>query len=398
LKKNNLKNYLLEFPNFLSLFLFAFFMTLASPILVDMGKFFNVLPENMNLIVTFFMIGELAGILALIFLIRRFNGRKVIIWSYAALIPVLVGVFLAESLILFYLLYFITGCLLGAIFMDANLDMLEGKVENKDSVVNLGHGFFAIGALASPFIVSVLVNRQISWRYIYLIVIILSTISLAMRLFMYKRMQVEDPAKKIVISLKETFKSKNKNIYMLLTSILMLFYVMSEVTIFSWSPTFFRVEKLFNIFNAGLVVSVFWIGILAGRLIISVLSYRIKAGTLLIILSLISISGLAIAIFPIIQSINIIGAAIMGLGFSGIPPLLISSASRIFGAGKDISLTILFVIGIAGGSIIPFLIKILANYSFLFSLLIALIFMAAFLIFVLVRRNFRKTIHDKDQN
>jgi fucose permease len=395
LKKNNLKNYLLEFPNFLSLFLFAFFMTLASPILVDMGKFFNVLPENMNLIVTFFMIGELAGILTLIFLIRRFNGRKVIIWSYAALIPVLVGVFLAESLILFYLLYFITGCLLGAIFMDANLDMLEGKVENKDSVVNLGHGFFAIGALASPFIVSVLVNRQISWRYIYLIVIILSTISLAMRLFMYKRMQVEDPAKKIVISLKETFKSKNKNIYMLLTSILMLFYVMSEVTIFSWSPTFFRVEKLFNIFNAGLVVSVFWIGILAGRLIISVLSYRIKAGTLLIILSLISISGLAIAIFPIIQSINIIGAAIMGLGFSGIPPLLISSASRIFGAGKDISLTILFVIGIAGGSIIPFLIKILANYSFLFSLLIALIFMAAFLIFVLVRRNFRKTIHDE---
>jgi fucose permease len=395
LKKNNLKNYLLEFPNFLSLFLFAFFMTLASPILVDMGKFFNVLPENMNLIVTFFMIGELAGILALIFLIRRFNGRKVIIWSYAALIPVLVGVFLAESLILFYLLYFITGCLLGAIFMDANLDMLEGKVENKDSVVNLGHGFFAIGALASPFIVSVLVNRQISWRYIYLIVIILSTISLAMRLFMYKRMQVEDPAKKIVISLKETFKSKKKNIYMLLTSILMLFYVMSEVTIFSWSPTFFRVEKLFNIFNAGLVVSVFWIGILAGRLIISVLSYRIKAGTLLIILSLISISGLAIAIFPIIQSINIIGAAIMGLGFSGIPPLLISSASRIFGAGKDISLTILFVIGIAGGSIIPFLIKILANYSFLFSLLIALIFMAAFLIFVLVRRNFRKTIHDE---
>jgi fucose permease len=395
LKKNNLKNYLLEFPNFLSLFLFAFFMTLASPILVDMGKFFNVLPENMNLIVTFFMIGELAGILALIFLIRRFNGRKVIIWSYAALIPVLVGVFLAESLILFYLLYFITGCLLGAIFMDANLDMLEGKVENKDSVVNLGHGFFAIGALASPFIVSVLVNRQISWRYIYLIVIILSTISLAMRLFMYKRMQVEDPAKKIVISLKETFKSKKKNIYMLLTSILMLFYVMSEVTIFSWSPTFFRVEKLFNIFNAGLVVSVFWIGILAGRLIISVLSYRIKAGTLLIILSLISISGLAIAIFPIIQSINIIGAAIMGLGFSGIPPLLISSASRIFGAGKDISLTILFVIGIAGGSIIPFLIKILANYSFLFSMLIALIFMAAFLIFVLVRRNYRKTIHDE---
>ena len=130
---------------------------------------------------------------------------------------------------------------------------------------------------------------------------------------------------------------------MMFTAIMMLFYVMSEVTIFSWAPTFFRVEKLFDLYSASIIVSVFWIGILIGRLIISFLSYKFKAGNLLMALSIISLIGLILTIFPVSQKINFIGAGLIGLGFSGIPPLLISSSGRIFGSGRDLSLTILFV-------------------------------------------------------
>ena len=244
MRNKNFINYLLEFPNYISLFLFSFFMMLASPILLDMGKSFNVLPESMNLITTFFMIGEVTGILALVFLNRRFNGKNILIWTYILIIPTLTGLFLVESLIFFRLLYFITGCLLGIIFMNANMSMLEGTVENKDSIVNLGHGFFALGALSSPFIASYMINRHINWRFLYLIVIFLVIISFVSYLFMYKRKQVVLTAEKIDTPLKEIFKSREKNIYLLLTSILMMLYVMSEVTIFSWAPTFFRVEKL----------------------------------------------------------------------------------------------------------------------------------------------------------
>ena len=392
MRNNNFKNYLLEFPNYFSLFLFSFFMMLTSPILLDMGKSFKILPENMNLIITFFMIGEVIGILALVFLNRRFKGKNILIWTYIMIIPALTGLILVESLIFFRLLYFITGCLLGIIFMNANMSMLEGKVENKDSVVNLGHGFFAIGALSSPFIASYMINRHINWRFLYFIVIFLAIISFISYLLMYKRKQVILTAEKIDTPLKEIFKSRKKNIYMLLTSILMLFYVMSEVTIFSWAPTFFRVEKLFNIYDASLIVTLFWIGILAGRLIITVLSYKFKAGILLIMLSIFSLTGLALVIFPSVQIVNVMGAGIVGLGFSGIPPLLISSAGRIFGSRKEVSLTILFVIGTASGSIIPFLIRLLAGYSFLFSMLIAIIFMAIFMVFVFIRKNYRKTL------
>jgi len=112
----------------------------------------------------------------------------------------------------------------------------------------------------------------------------------------------------------------------------------------------------------------------------------------LIALSIISIIGLILAIFPTGQKINFIGAGLTGMGFSGIPPLLISSAGRIFGSEKDIVLTILFIVAMTSGCLIPFMIRFAANYSFLISMAIAIIFMVVFAIFVIIRKCYRKTL------
>jgi len=251
-------------------------MVLAGPILLDISTYFNVSPESMNLIMTFFMIGEVSGILALIFLKRKFSRINIIVLTYILLIPTLTGIILATNLIFFYVLYFISGSLLGIIFINANISMLEGEVKNKDSVVNLGHGFFAIGALISPFIASSLVSRQINWKLIYLVVIGLVLISLISYIFKNKRngVKADSLMEKKIFPIKELFKNRNKYIYMILTGILMIFYSMSEVIVFSWSPTFFRIEKLFDLYSASFIVSIFWIGILAGRLLVSFLSYN----------------------------------------------------------------------------------------------------------------------------
>lgn len=370
-------------------------MMSLSPVLLDVSEFFNITPEKMNLVMTFFLIGECIGIIALIYLNRKFEKRNLIIWSYIAIIPIMLALMLATSITLFYILYFLAGCFFGVIFLNANLSMLEGKVKNKDSIVNLGHGFFAIGALASPFVVSILLENQVGWKMIYIVIICLILVSFALHLFIIRRKKVGLLAESKTIDFKRIFKYRRKNIYMILTSVLMFFYVISEVVIFSWAPTFFRVEKLFSLINASLIISFFWIGILAGRLVISFLSYRIKAGTLLIILSLISLTGLSCTIFVNSQIVNFIGIGFTGIGFSGIPPILISSAGRIFGSGKEISLTILFVIGIIGGSAVPFVITLLSGYGLFISMLIVVISMAVFFIMVFVRRAYRKTLKTK---
>jgi MFS transporter, FHS family, glucose/mannose:H+ symporter len=394
LEETHFKNYLMELPNFFSLFIFSFHMMLASPILLDISAYFNISPENMNFITTLFLTGEVSGFLVLALLNRKFIIINVVIWTYVLLILVLTGLIFSSSLIIFYILYFISGLLLGIIFMNANTSMLEGGVKNKDSVVNLGYSFGAIGALVSPFFSSSLVKRQINWKLIYLAVIGLSIITFISYLLKNKRKQVKKGllTETKTISMKELFKNKNINIYLILTLVIYLFYAMSEVTVFSWAPTFFRIEKLFDLYSASFVVSLFWIGVLIGRLLVSFLSYKFRSGNLLIGLSIISIIGLTLLIFPAGQKINFIGAIITGLGFSGIPPLLISSTGRIFNSGKDIVLTIFLVTGITSGSIIPFIIRFVANYSLFISMEIAVIFIVILAVFVIIRKYYRKNI------
>ena len=167
---------------------------------------------------------------------------------------------------------------------------------------------------------------------------------------------------------------------------------MSEVTVFSWAPTFLRIEKLFDLYTASFIVSVFWTGILAGRLSVSFLSYKFKSGTLLIALSFISIIGLILLIFPIREKIIFIGAGLTGLGFSGIPPLLISSAGRIFGPGKDVALALFFVVGFTSGSLIPFIIRFVASYSYFIPMVITIIYIVALAIFAIIRKCYGKTL------
>lgn len=396
MERNNFINYLMEFPNFLSLFIFSFFMMSASPILLDISKYFGVSPENMNLIITFFMTGSVIGTIALMFINRKFNKTNVVISAYILTIPTLIGLSLATSLGFFYILYFISGFLFGIVFFNANSSMVKGRVKNKDSVVNLGHGFFAIGALASPFLASSLVNRQTNWKIIYYIVIIFVLIALLLHIIIGKKVKFNLLSDQKNISIKELFRCKDKNVYLLFTAILMLFYNISEVTIFSWAPTFFRIDKMFDLYSASFVVSIFWIGILVGRLIISFLSYKFKADNLLIGLSIISIIGLVFVVFLTSQNINFIGAGFIGLGFSGMVPLLISNAGRIFSTGKDISLTILFIVGMTSSALIPFLIKLVSSYSLVLSMAMVILFMGTFIIFVLIRKYYKKILKSKE--
>jgi MFS transporter, FHS family, glucose/mannose:H+ symporter len=385
-----------EFPNFLSLFIFGFFQNLASPILLDISKYFEVSPENMNLITTFYMIGIATGTIALLFINRKFNKTIVMISSHILAIPTLIGLSLVTSLKFFYLLYFISGFLFGIIFINANSSMIEGRVKNKDSVVNLGHVFAATGIVIGLFLASSLVNRQINWKFMYFIVIILISISLLLNITISKKVKFNLLSVQNNISIKELFSHKDKNVYLLFTVILILFYAISEVTVSSWAPTFFRIDRMFDLYSSSLVVSIFWIGILVGRLIVSFLSYKFKADSLLIGLSIISIIGLVFVVFLKNQNIIFIGAGIVGIGFSAIGPLLISSAGGIFNTMKEIPITILFITAWAGSALSPFLIKLVVSYNLVISIAMVILFMGIFIIFVLGRKYYKGTSNSKE--
>ena len=385
MKSSLFLDYLMEIPNFLSLFIFAFFMMITSPILLDISDFFKVSPENMNLMITFFTTGVIIGLLSSMLLNRKFRKNHIILASYIMTIPILIILGLTRNLIIFYILYFIIGYFFGLVWINANSNLVESRVRNKDSVLNLGHSFFAIGALTAPFLSISLINRKISWNTIYFLIILLVLIAVFSYIVILKKRKATALPEQEKKSIKDLFKYKNKNIFFLFSGILMILAVMSEWIIATWAPTFFRVQKMFSLSNAGYILTAFWIGMLIGRVGISFLTYRLKTRYIMIGSSLISIIALILTIFINNTLINIVAIGFVGLGFSGFAPLILSTTSTVYDSNKDVVITIIFFFGLSGNALAPYLTKLISSNNMVFSLSLTIFLMVAVLVFTLIR-------------
>jgi len=159
----------------------------------------------------------------------------------------------------------------------------------------------------------------------------------------------------------------------------------SETIVGTWAPTFFRVQKIFSLSSAGFVLTIFYVGLLIGRVGISFLSYRLKASYIMIGSSLISIIALICAIFINNAVINFIAIGFVGLGFSGFAPLILSTTSTVYASNKDIIVSIVLFFGLSGSAFAPYLTKLISNNNIVFSLSITIFLMTAVLVFTLIR-------------
>lgn len=96
--KNLIRDYLKEFPNFLSLLIRPVFFIVLSPILLEASFSLNTSIRNLNLVFTFFTIGNLLGNLSSIFYNKKFKKLNIIIFSYVILIALNIALSFSRSL------------------------------------------------------------------------------------------------------------------------------------------------------------------------------------------------------------------------------------------------------------------------------------------------------------
>ncbi|HAJ95703.1 MAG TPA: hypothetical protein DCP02_05655 [Actinobacteria bacterium] len=381
-EKDSFRDYLIEFPNYLSIFIFPLYFLTLSPILLDISKSTGIDTGDLNLIFTFFTMGSVIGQLTSVLYNKKFKSLTIIVTGFIVLIPITIILSLTGELYVFYILYLICGYILGAIWMQANQNLLRSRIKNKDRLITIGLSFYPVGALISPYISFALVARGLDWRYIYYLLILLILLILSLYLSITRKIKylVMEPEKKL--SLKEIFSQKSKNILFILTAAMLLLYTMSETVIATWAPTFFRSEKFFNMGEAALLISLFWAGILAGRAITGVLAGRIKANHLILMLSLLSLTAIIILYFSQGKNSNLAIMIFVGLGYSSIFPLLISSGSTIYKSGTGIPLTILFASANLGIASAPYLTRFLSGFGMLASVALAPILMMGVVVLV----------------
>jgi fucose permease len=246
------------------------------------------------------------------------------------------------------------GLCQGAIEVVTNLEVIHMERKGQSRLMNLIHACFCVGAIVGPAAVGYILKESIP-----LVAIFVSSASLfalfalltALKRFPRVRAEKEAEAGSGLRLL--------RNPFLLLMTLALLVYVGTEIGISSWSAEY--VVKVLDVTasTAAFAVSLFWLGLLAGRLGIS-LGYKGSRQELLMLgLSVLSV----VAVFAVLVVRSIPGVAVAifaaGLGSSGFYPLGMSVLGRHLKSGVAVGTA---ATGGAAGSIaFPFLMALLSQ-------------------------------------
>ena len=385
--KDTFRDYILQLPNFLALFLVPITYLSITPALIEIGKNFNTAPGNISLIFTFFPAGIVAGQLTSVFYNRRFKRASIILTCYVLLILLNIILFFINHLAFFYILSIFGGYLIGINYVQSTENILACNVKNKDRIVTLMITFYPIGALIAPLISSSLVKNNISWRYTYLIVAAITIMIMILYISISLKGQNKIIANTVQkISMKEVFVNRKINFMYFMTLFIAATYIIGEMVYANWSPTYLRLAKGFDIQSAALGVTFFQIFIVIGRFAASSIVGKIKVRTILLFISCLAIISTALFVASHSKFFIYATISLAGLGYSAMYPLLLSSGSTLYNKGRGILSSLIFASTYSGITAAPFIIKSFAAYNLNLSVLSAMIFagVAALMILLLV--------------
>mgnify|MGYP006291672473 CR=1 FL=1 len=139
---------------------------------------------------------------------------------------------------------------------------------------------------------------------------------------------------------------------LLRTSAALLFYVGAEITLFGWIPTVMETYHGIPAVRARLAPSVFWAGMLAGRLLVAHLTHRVRPRPLL--LGSAALGILASVLLAILPGEGFLwgGVVLASLASAGIWPLVVATSG---GAGHETGTTIAIAAGGLGAAVFPYL-------------------------------------------
>jgi fucose permease len=193
--------------------------------------------------------------------LKRIGSKATVVTGLAACVIGLAFFAATPSFLLNFLLNALIGAGQGLIEPSVNWAALRMDEKSTSRPMNLMHGAFAIGAVAGPVVLGLLLARGLSWTLLFRAISILFAL-LGIALAAMPFAKLGKPAMEGASS--SATKPKRSPAYWL-GFVCLLLYVGAELGISNWIAEYFvRIFSADPAF-ASLTVSLFWIGLLAGR-------------------------------------------------------------------------------------------------------------------------------------
>ncbi|HHU63569.1 MAG TPA: MFS transporter [Clostridiales bacterium] len=346
---------------FLLILVFAVSFTMIGPMMPILINKYAIKWSQGGLISTFQSIG---GILAFVFgglLADKMKKTKLIGISFILYILSLLLISLAPVYLVLLCLFFILG--LGTNLLDilANAYISDLHPERRGVVLNLLHTFFGVGAFIGPLFSSLLIEQGVHWNVVFRILGIVCGVLLVLFIIITYTMPVNT---------REGSQEDSKNVLKLfaipkmwILGIIMLLYTAHQGGISTWLPTYMETSLKSTPLLSGMGLSVFWIGIILGRLACSKLTQRFSPKKLIIWGGLAGGIVLTLGLLTNSPMVLIITAGLSGLLSGAFIPLLITIGCGWYPQNSGAVSSILFLKFSISRMLFPWLMGIIAEVS-----------------------------------
>jgi fucose permease len=242
----------------------------------------------------------------------------------------------------------------GVIEVIINYEVIRLEKAGQSRLMNLLHAGFSIGAIIGPLGVSALLQYGRVWNIIFPFMGALFLILAGF--FVFTHFFESEPRS---ASGKSGSLSLLRTPMFILLCLAMLFLVGSELGATIWMAEYFVRILVVPASIAAFSISALWIGVLVGRTLISAFWHKKRQEMLILILALLCVGSLLVILFIRSALPAMVVVFILGFGFSGIYPLIMSLTGMTFHSSTAVGMMMTFT-GIGAFSF-PFLLAGVAD-------------------------------------
>jgi fucose permease len=290
-------------------------------------------------------------------LLRRWGPKRVIVYGLVLQAVGLAAFGQMSSLAINAIALLLIGLGQGGSEVVTNFSVVRIEHSGRSNLMNFIHAAFTAGAIVGPLGIGQLIERGYPWQVAFLALAFLSLLmALAFTLLSFETVSA-DPAKQENSPLSYLMSQP----LMLLLTTLILLYVGVEIGTSNWIAEYFVQSLGVSAASGAYTVSLFWMGLLAGRLSVAIFYRRDDQAVLLVTACILAALSLSLGLWG--DSFVWKAACFFstGMGFSIVYPVVVVLAGRFFPTQQEMAIAIISTGGGVGSFAFPFAMSSLAD-------------------------------------
>ena len=238
-----------------------------------------------------------------------------------------------------------------------NFCLLQLEKSGRSQLMNSVHATFTAGAILGPLGVGFLLEHNLPWQNAFQV---LGLLSLGMA-YLFQRLSFTDlQITSGPVSIYQSLKLLQHDGLLLTLTLIIFLYVGAEIGISNWIAEYFIQTRGATPAQGAYMVSVFWLGLLTGRLLVAYGYRGRRQAPLLAATSILATGGLVAALLADSSWFSGLCFLLSGIGFAAVYPVTVVMAGQYFAKDQGLAIGTIATGGGIGAFLFPFAMSALA--------------------------------------